>query len=46
VSRNTVHRVVSESIESFADARIRSFVLVLVRRMARQWLRSLAERSA
>ena len=46
ISRETVHRVVEDTFESLYDARIKSFVPILARRMARDQLRSLARSSA
>jgi hypothetical protein len=40
IPRETVHRLVSHSFESLADARIKGFVPILVRRLARQRLRT------
>lgn len=42
VPRDTVHRIVAESFESLADARVKSFVPVLAWRMSRD--RLLAQR--
>ena len=46
VSRDTVHEVVEDTLESMGDARIKSYVPVLCRRLARDRLRSLARRPA
>jgi hypothetical protein len=46
IARDTVHRVVSDTYESLSDARITAFVPILARRLARERLRSLAQRIA
>jgi protein-tyrosine phosphatase-like protein/uncharacterized protein DUF3562 len=46
IERDTVLRVVQDTFESLDDARIKSYVPILARRMARDRLRSLARRSA
>jgi hypothetical protein len=46
LDRATVRRVISESVESYADARIRVYVPILVRRTAKERLRQLAGRAA
>lgn len=42
VPKDTVHRIVSESFESLSDARIKSYVPILARRLSRD--RLLAQR--
>jgi len=45
VSRDTVERVVDDSLDSFRDARITSYVRVLARSIARQHLRAITRRT-
>jgi hypothetical protein len=46
ISRDTVYRVVEDTFESLDDARIKSYVLILARRIAKGHIRSLVRRSA
>jgi hypothetical protein len=46
ISRDAVSRVVEDTFESLDEARIKSYVPILARRIARDTLRSLAWRSA
>jgi hypothetical protein len=46
VLRDTIHQVVTDTVDSLADARIKSYVPILVRRIARDRLRILTRQSA
>jgi hypothetical protein len=46
ITREAVQRVVEDTLGSLEDARIKSFVPVLARRIARDQLRSLTRRPA